>query len=233
MYKPIIIDNMHTNYIIDENGIIINIKTNKVRKISKIDSNHRYCRVSLVINGKSKSFALHRLLMMTFCPIENMENLEVNHIDGNRENNNLSNLEWCTRSENMIHACCTGLHPAMYGTDNPRSKLTETQVVEICELLMDGVSERKIAEQYHVAHSLIHRIRTKETWVHITNRYTFPEKYAGNYKITPDIVHKICQFISDGKTCNCIAKELHISINIVKDIRRKKTHKNISQYYNF
>lgn len=56
------------------------------------------------INNTKKTFRVHRLVMMAFNPIDNMENLEVNHIDGNKANNKLSNLEWCTTSENQKHA---------------------------------------------------------------------------------------------------------------------------------
>jgi len=47
--------------------------------------------------------------MLTFNPVDNSEQLEVNHKDGNKLNNRLDNLEWCTSSENKIHALTTGL----------------------------------------------------------------------------------------------------------------------------
>lgn len=52
--------------------------------------------------AKACSFRIHRLELQTFNPIDNMENLEVNHIDHNRSNNLLSNLEWVTTSENCL-----------------------------------------------------------------------------------------------------------------------------------
>ena len=61
--------------------------------------------------------------MMAFCPVENMEKLEVNHIDGNKRNNNLDNLEWCTSSENQKHAYKMGLNKLRYGENNNFSKL--------------------------------------------------------------------------------------------------------------
>lgn len=59
-----------------------------------------YKEVLLSENGKTKSYLVHRLILSTFEPIENEENFDVNHKDGNKLNNNVSNLEWCTRSEN-------------------------------------------------------------------------------------------------------------------------------------
>lgn len=52
---------------------------------------------------------LHRVIMFTFCYFPGCENYEINHIDGNKLNNSLTNLEWCTHSENTIHAINMGL----------------------------------------------------------------------------------------------------------------------------
>lgn len=67
-----------------------------------------YPKVSLIKNGVYKMFFIHRLVGLAF--ISNPENKPfINHIDGVKENFNLSNLEWCTASENMQHAIKTGL----------------------------------------------------------------------------------------------------------------------------
>lgn len=67
-----------------------------------------YCRVDLSKSGESKRHRVHRLVAKTFLP--NPYNLlEVNHIDGNKQNNNVNNLEWCSHSYNMKEACKLGL----------------------------------------------------------------------------------------------------------------------------
>lgn len=67
-----------------------------------------YMNVALTWKCKSKHFKVHRLVALAFIP--NPENKRtVNHIDGNKENNNLENLEWATHSENIIHANKIGL----------------------------------------------------------------------------------------------------------------------------
>ena len=55
-----------------------------------------YHQVRLSIDGKQKCYLIHRLVMMTFAPIENYDNLQVNHIDEDKSNNDISNLEWCS-----------------------------------------------------------------------------------------------------------------------------------------
>ena len=62
-----------------------------------------YLFVNLWKNGESKMNYIHRLVLSTFSPVENMENLEVNHLDEDKTNNCLSNLEWCTRSYNNTY----------------------------------------------------------------------------------------------------------------------------------
>ena len=69
-----------------------------------------YCRVLLSMNGKAKHYAVHRLVAEAFIP--NKQNKpQINHIDGNKANNCATNLEWCTASENLIHARLKGLNP--------------------------------------------------------------------------------------------------------------------------
>ena len=59
--------------------------------------------------GKYVHILIHRVVLETFCPNENSENLVVNHIDTNKLNNKLENLEWLDRSENLIHAVYNNL----------------------------------------------------------------------------------------------------------------------------
>jgi hypothetical protein len=62
-----------------------------------------YVKVGLTVDGKTKTFNVHRLVASAFCE-KKIGNVEVNHIDGNKKNNHYSNLEWVTRSENTKHA---------------------------------------------------------------------------------------------------------------------------------
>jgi hypothetical protein len=72
-------------------------------------------------NNKQKKFVLHKLVAQAF--LENPNNYkEVNHIDGNKNNNRVENLEWCDRSINLTHAYKTGLKQKKFGKDNHNSK---------------------------------------------------------------------------------------------------------------
>lgn len=91
-------------------------------RILKPSMDRYYYMVRLRKNGESKQFKIHRLLALHF--IDNPDSKpHINHIDGNKKNNSLSNLEWCTASENMQHAYDNGLKKKMYGRNNGASKL--------------------------------------------------------------------------------------------------------------
>ena len=62
------------------------------------------------LDGSLKQLLLHRAILSTFNPIPNMYDFQVNHKDGNKLNNHIDNLEWCTAKENIQHAFATGLH---------------------------------------------------------------------------------------------------------------------------
>lgn len=71
------------------------------------DNGKGYLRIKLTINNKSKRVMLHRIIAEAF--IENPNNYPcVNHIDGNKKNNNINNLEWCTQSYNCLHSVKMG-----------------------------------------------------------------------------------------------------------------------------
>jgi len=84
--------------------------------LTKQKSGYRYAMIQLS-NGKQKNCRVHRLVAEHFLP--NPDNLPcINHIDGNKENNHVSNLEWCTYQDNMQHAVRTGLtHPHRWTTE--------------------------------------------------------------------------------------------------------------------
>jgi hypothetical protein len=92
------------NFQVSNKGRVRNITTNKITEPNS--KGYQYVRL-----GK-KQYLAHRLVATAFIP--NPDNLpDVNHIDGNKANNNVTNLEWCTRKHNMRHAYNTGLiqHP--------------------------------------------------------------------------------------------------------------------------
>ncbi len=88
-------------YKISSSGVIASIRTGNNLRPHK--NKLGYIRVELWKSGKRRSTGLHRVLAFAFIP--NPENKpDINHKDGNPSNNDLSNLEWCTKSENILHS---------------------------------------------------------------------------------------------------------------------------------
>ena len=114
-------------YYISKFGDVYSTKSKRLLKPFK--NEHGYLVVELWCNYQRKSVKLHRLVAETF--LENPNALkEINHKDGNKENNCVENLEWCTRSENLKHAYKIGLmKPWFIGTNrHPRSKQEEVML---------------------------------------------------------------------------------------------------------
>lgn len=83
-------------------------KSNIVKLLHQSRNNLGYHKVQLYKDGKSKMFYVHRLVAMSFIP--NPDNKpQINHKDGNKDNNTIDNLEWVTSKENLRHAVETGL----------------------------------------------------------------------------------------------------------------------------
>jgi hypothetical protein len=122
-----------------------------------------YYSVSLCKSGKPKSYYVHILVAKIYIP--NPSSLpEVNHKDGNRLNNNHSNLEWCTRAQNLKHAFDIGLNKN-FGETHYRSALTWDKVKEIRDKYIPHLyTMDKLAEEYGVSKGSIQKILENRTW---------------------------------------------------------------------
>ncbi len=142
-------------------GRIYNYK----EKILKGTLSRGYPTVHLYnLEGGRETCAIHRLVAQHFIP--NPDNkITVNHIDGVKDNNIVTNLEWATYKENNNHAIQTGLHPGTpSGYKRKLSKLSKEAYEDIlknCFKRVDGFSCRDFAEKYGVSEPTIHKIVNK------------------------------------------------------------------------
>ena len=170
IFKPI---DVNPKYSVSNFGRVRNNKTNKILSPRNLRG---YQRVAFYVDGKPADFRIHRLVAKAFIP--NPENKpQVNHINGNKSDNHVNNLEWCTNGENVRHALRTGLIDprnislAVRGEKHPRAKLSEKQVMEIKKKLkyQTGLS---LAKEYNVTPSLISLIRNNKKWSHTQSSTT-------------------------------------------------------------
>ena len=164
MFKKLEIYGVNKEYLISDDGKIFDVKENKYRKFT--ETKDGYYKVSFYVFGKYKRFLIHRLVLMTYNPVDNMDNLQVNHIDGNKKNNRIDNLEWCTLKENMKHAWNTGLckNSTPNGINSHHHILTEEEVKTIKHLLSKNLSYQKISGIFNVSKSTIYQISNGITW---------------------------------------------------------------------
>lgn len=139
------------------------------RRRGKILSAHAgrggYPAVMLSKEGRQKLCLVHRLVATAFLGAPDA-GWEVNHKDGSRGNNSLDNLEWSNRKHNSLHS--TRVLKKNRGQDSGTSKLTEAQVLEICRMLEEGLSQTEIATKFVVTIHAIHRIKHGYNWAWLT-----------------------------------------------------------------
>ena len=97
------IEGYENEYKISDKGNIKSYKKGEKLLKPKLDGKGNYLMICLSKDGDLKYFLIHRLVAKTFIP-NPYEKEQVNHIDGNKKNNCVENLEWCTSSENILHA---------------------------------------------------------------------------------------------------------------------------------
>lgn len=133
-----------------------------------------YCRARLCRNGGAVDTKVHHLVATAFIgcapgPVGNRRGeYVINHKDGNKLNNAVSNLEWVTNRENSIHAIENGLKPSIKGERHHKSKLTEDDVRAIRTSYVPGrVRQADLATQYGVTQVQISSILRGESWAHV------------------------------------------------------------------
>jgi hypothetical protein len=137
----------------------------KEKFLSDWDCGKGYRKIKLSKDGIEKSIRVHRLVAETF--LGNPESKsEVNHINGIKDDNRVGNLEWCTSSENTIHALNNKLKISQKGSEHGMSKLTEKDVLEIREI---GRSKglKEVSKIYKVSESLISNVLLNKIWNHV------------------------------------------------------------------
>lgn len=170
-------------YIVGNLGEVINITKNILCK--PILGSDKYFYISLYSSRSDNDrLALHRIMAFCYKSINNIKpnsielveyvlanKLTVNHKDGNKYNNIATNLEWSTQSENSKHAHETGLCYQL-GESNPFAKLTDSDVHNICKLLVLGAKNDILQKKYpHVSRYVFSNIRTKKSWSQISDQY--------------------------------------------------------------
>lgn len=185
--------------------------------------------------AKYKTYLVHRLVALTY--IKNPANKpQVNHIDGNKHNNKINNLEWVTASENMLHAHRTGLCPNTNGELNHRAKITNKKAISLINDILKGLTNDEIANKYSLHPRYVSLIRHKRRWKSIWNNY-YRDKATiksakeidrskinyGSYKISKETQLEIIDLITNKKILlKNIARKYNLDPSHLSRVSRKQ-----------
>lgn len=162
------------NLYLDENGIAYQKNKSDFEAIP-ISESSTYQRISVVRNGKRERHHIHVLMAVTFLDLDlskhgvHSDSLQVDHIDQNKKNNCLFNLEIVTKKENYERALKAGCYSNNGYASKGKAKqslrkFSESDVKAIKKLKSDGLSYRKIAEQFNCTHIAIYQILKGNTY---------------------------------------------------------------------
>lgn len=194
-------------YYISTKGRLYNILDNQFMEYT----GKTYPGVSLkLISGTTKWIHIHRLVITVFDYHPNFKNLEVNHINGKKFDNDINNLEWVTHAENMNHAAITGLIT--------KFRFSDDDVHNIIRLYLDGLYYTEISKIYNCSPTSIYDIITGNTYKYISNQYNIiirPKRI-----LSRDDHIKMCNLYNDGYAFHEIATILECDRSTVGKILR-------------
>ena len=144
-----------------ENGRLITIRPNR--------KGYMVCSLIPDIRDglRDKKVSVHRIIAKAFIP--NVENKEqVNHIDGDRTNNKIENLEWCTSFENMKHRHKSGICSS---EQSSFATITDEIAKNICVLLSREMNPLEISQELGVSINIVRQIKYRQRWTYISKDY--------------------------------------------------------------
>jgi hypothetical protein len=148
----------------DEGGYVRRIDNGYV--MTNCGSPTGYAQVHLRYAGRNKYAYVHILVLSAYVPKPSPDH-EVNHLDGNKQNNSLSNLAWCTRSENIRHSFDVLGHTIRHGIATGMARFTDADIPVIRVRRAAGETLQAIASSYGTDTSTISKITRRQAWSHV------------------------------------------------------------------
>lgn len=214
-----------SGYKVYEDGTIISPHSGNALK--QCLNSRGYYQVSKDVGYNS--CGVHRIVIEAFIG-KIPEGLCVNHKDGNKLNNHISNLEICTLSENTIHAIEHGLLKPKKGEEVSWTDLNNRDVLTIYNLCKKGLSNKEIGSIYKLHDRYVSLIRHGKRWSHLYKE-KLPESFDSPYG--RETLIEVMELIENTNLNNTqISKETEVEVSQVCRLRAGKTNRNFLNWYN-
>lgn len=234
-------------YGITPDGEVINLYTGK--PLIQYRDKDGYMRVSLrAENKKSKGVQTHRLVAWEYCENDDpKKKTQVDHLDGVKNHNDYTNLEWVTPRENTLRAERMGLR-CVRGESNGNNKFSEGFVRALCKRLSNGESKMSIIRSLHpdkplasdnrALYTMLDRLSKHQIWPDISKDYSFPkpirqytlpnkEGVVNSYG--EEFIHFVCDLLNNGHSIKGTA---HLICNFMNGDSDDARFKNAYQLAN-
>ena len=239
IWKPITYRDIAKNtYEVSNEGNFRKMKSKKPMYGCNPKNEKGYMRISLKSeSGKIKKYSMHRIVLYEFTDFD--DDGEVNHINGNKLDISILNLEPSTRKENAHHASVHNLYKNC--ENHYRSRFTNEQVDEICKLISEGYAVSEVIRKLHLEngygdiYSNIDKIINGKSWKKISSKYKFDKKKYHYKTYSYDDILKMCDCIFNKHMKNREIVELFPQYNeknltaALKSIKARRIYKDISK----
>ena len=245
-WKKIELFNLKPIYWVSTYGRVYNEETGYVMSGHIVDNGYVVVSCKTVDNIRLY-LHVHRLVMMVFNPNPDYAILVVNHIDGNKTNNCIWNLEWVTQKENVAHAFRIGLRKT--GEFSSHSIFTNDQIHKVCKCMEDGMNIYQLSNSVFGKYpdqqikTLCTNIYSRKFWKEISSNYNI-SNYKRNMIFSEPQIHLICKYISENNSIDTTSilhnlgifdytkEEYEVFNRAIWNIKRGKNFKYISSKYN-
>lgn len=184
--------------------------------------NPTLCRDGYLVISSKIGGSVHRVLGHAYLggiP----EGMVINHLDGVKTNNCLSNLEITTHRLNTVHAYATGLAKGKPGEDNSQAVLSNEQILEMFQCFRDDMNNDDIGEKFNVHSRYVSLVRHGKRWSHMNPEgEVFPKSFK--FKYSPETLLKAYDLVQEGVRNLDISKITGIEKSCVSRIKSGKLY---------
>lgn len=210
-------------YSVTTDGKIFSHRSNRFLKNQ--ETKNGYEVITLCSKDIKEVKYIHRIVAETY--IDNHNNLPIiNHKDGNKKNNKLTNLEWTTYSGNLIHAYENELR-------DKRKDHSDEICCKIFQYLIDGWRQKDVAETLGISVGVIKGILNNPAYEDIRSEFNLDKIPSRSNKITPEKVILIAKELENGIAQNKIAVKFNVAKSLVSQIKTRKVYSTLTSDFNF